>query len=198
MKARFRENGIGHARSFQVCVGRVTVCKPIKRTRLYECAAWHQDIEIEAGTTADLWLTLRNYDPYGECEWVEDSGHAAAGYRLAGVKGSSNFTSRIGAHYGEPKLDQGRGEPDSFGVWMYATDAARLLCQNDERHADRELDTVIEPGVRISVSTYVIQPTKYCPEERWHKSFHFDLSQLQDEIEDAYQELSKEEHDARN
>src|ERR1044072_483733 len=92
----------GHPGSPTCRIGTVRLTKPQTFRRNAETASWFKDIEVPAGTEADL--TFNGYSVFAKCE---------------GIKGASNFTSRIGAYYGRPKIDEGKGDPDTYTLQTY-------------------------------------------------------------------------------
>lgn len=88
-------------------IGTLTLTEDQTFRRSYETAAWFQEIIVPAGTVGEI--TSNGY-----WTWVT----------LDGVKGGSNFASRIGAHYGSYDADTGRGEPDTYTVQTYCFMAA--------------------------------------------------------------------------
>lgn len=90
-------------------LGTVTLTEDQTFRKSYETASWYQDVEVAAGTTAEL--TSNGYWAFAKFE---------------GVKGSSLFVNRLFTS-SSSKVDEGKGEADSYVVQMYAYDAAKAV-----------------------------------------------------------------------
>lgn len=86
-------------------VGTITIDTATTYRQTYECAAWYQEVIVAPGT-----YPVVAYPGSGN-----DRFHA----RLAGVKGGSDFGTRLcGRPIGSDGMDEGRGDPMEYGLYL--------------------------------------------------------------------------------
>jgi hypothetical protein len=91
-------------------IGQVTLTEDHSSRRTFETASWYEDIDVPAGTSVEL----------------QSNGYYTSA-RFQGSQGASYFISSICASYGEAKLDERHGEPDSYRMSTYDFMAAEAI-----------------------------------------------------------------------
>ena len=89
--------------------GWITVRKDHNIRKSYECAAWYECVDVAAGQRVPLWFHGYFF---------------TAGFD--GVITGSNFTSRIGAHYGAARVDENNGKAGRAGIQYDAFGIAEI------------------------------------------------------------------------
>ena len=90
---------------------------PYTYTRNYETAAWYRRELVQEGTTAEVWVKVRFDRETNRYRSVFQ--HDAVTYALPCTCVGSDFTSRLGASYGAPKVDEHVGETGTIVLGGY-------------------------------------------------------------------------------